>query len=377
MVSFTPIQTAILALASALPLTTILAVLLVILRAARRRRGALPTRTIDALLAVAALAWLGGAVPMGWSWFAAWQAAREEAARHFITATPRAIQGIALPVGARVDLNDFDRLATLRLPGTASVTVAGIAWRDEVDFAAPDPGDPHPAVVIGTLASDTTISAIACRGGEAAMLWPSGGLRQCSLARATPFDVAIDGDRPAEFSVALTCAAERTLALQPARAPRLAGCTLAAPATIEAVPCADEVAFDGGHLLGCTLAEAHDFGALPLPAGTTMRFRAAPAGIAEFTLPATLRGQTVFDLWLPDGTTIGVCAVRRAFDRLRVDDASSVEIGGVKLTGNLSFDCGRFESGDLAQPIERNGETWPHGRTVTREDLYLPEDGPI
>ncbi len=378
MLSFTPLQTLVFVLFFALPVTTLLAALLVIFRIWRRRRGARRTLLTDVLLALVALAWLGGAVPMGMSWFDSWRVAREEAAHHFTTEAPRQIEGVAVPAGAKVNLNGFDRLDSLGLRGTTSVMVGGIAWRGEVVFAAPDPEDPRPAVVIGTLASDTTISGIACRGGEATMLWPSGGLRQCSLAAATPFDVAIDGDRPAEFSVPLTCAADRTLALQPAREPRLASCTLAEAVAIATIPCgADAVAFDGGHLLGCTLAEARDFGALPLPAGTTIRFRAPPDDIAEFTLPAALRGQTVFGLWLPGGTIVGVCAERRAFDRLRVDDASSVEIGGVKLTGDLFFHCGRFESGGLAQPIERDGETWPRGRTVTREDLYLPEDGPM
>jgi hypothetical protein len=378
MFTLTPLQTLVFCLFLALPLTTLLAALLVVFRIWRRRRGARRTLLTEALLALVALAWLGGAVPMGMSWFDSWQSAREEAAHHFTTEAPREIQGIALPAGTKVNLNGFDRLDSLNTPGTGSVTVGGIGWRGEVVFASPDPDHPHPAVVIGTLASDTTISGIACRGGEAAMLWPTGWLRQCSLARATPLDVAIDGDRPAAFSVALTCAAERTLALQPAREPRLASCTLAERVTIETIPCAaDEVSFDGGHLQGCALAEPHDFGALPLPAGTTMRFRAAPDDIAEFTLPAALRGQTIFYLWLPGGTTVSVCAERRAIDRLRVDQSTSVEIGGVKLTGDIFFNCGRFESGGLAQPIERNGETWPQGRMVTREDLYLPEDGPI
>jgi hypothetical protein len=52
-----------------------------------------------------------------------------------------------------------------------------------------------------------------------------------------------------------------------------------------------------------------------------------------------------------------------------------VEIGGVKLTGTLNFDCGRFRCGALYEDSRIQGETWPKGRTVFRENLDLSPSG--
>jgi len=49
-----------------------------------------------------------------------------------------------------------------------------------------------------------------------------------------------------------------------------------------------------------------------------------------------------------------------------------VEIGGVKLTGTLNFDCGVFSFGTLFADTRIRGETWINGRTVFRDDLHLP-----
>ena len=48
------------------------------------------------------------------------------------------------------------------------------------------------------------------------------------------------------------------------------------------------------------------------------------------------------------------------------------EIGGVKLTGSLNFDCGAFRFGTLFADTRIDGEAWTNGRTVFRDDLGLP-----
>lgn len=83
---------------------------------------------------------------------------------------------------------------------------------------------------------------------------------------------------------------------------------------------------------------------------------------------------TAFGMKLPSNTEVWLCEKDRAVDQLIVPYDSFVEIGGVKLTGTLNFECGVFPLGSLFEDSRINGETWMQDRTVFRENLDLPPD---
>jgi hypothetical protein len=98
--------------------------------------------------------------------------------------------------------------------------------------------------------------------------------------------------------------------------------------------------------------------------------------VVEFEQPRSLpelrSPLEAFRMALPPHTEISLCRDSWAVDELRVSSQAYVEIGGVKLTGFVSFDCGLFRQGSLFEDTRINGETWARGRAVFRKDLGLP-----
>jgi hypothetical protein len=57
---------------------------------------------------------------------------------------------------------------------------------------------------------------------------------------------------------------------------------------------------------------------------------------------------------------------------LSVPEDSYVAIAGIKLTGRMNFDCGRFEYGPLSEEAALGGRRLPRDAAVSYDDLFRP-----
>jgi len=55
---------------------------------------------------------------------------------------------------------------------------------------------------------------------------------------------------------------------------------------------------------------------------------------------------------------------------LLIPDDRYVTVAGVKLTGRINFDCGRFEYGTLFADTVLGGRTLPHNVHVSWKDMF-------
>ena len=75
---------------------------------------------------------------------------------------------------------------------------------------------------------------------------------------------------------------------------------------------------------------------------------------------------------LPSGTVVGLCDRSWEVEWLSVPEDSYVAIAGVKLTGRMNFDCGKFEYGALFEDTVLHGRLLPRGASISDNDLYRP-----
>ena len=296
------------------------------------------------------------------------------ASRHFVLAGERFISGVSLPAGAEVDLDDYDRLVSARLPAGTTVTLEGAVWRDDLEFfptAAALPVRIRRAVP----AVDVTFDGIPCRVGQPVEFAGSAHLRSCTLARDTAAQAEIvDGARGLR-PVHIACAADQAFELQPGEAAQaVERCTLAQPAEVADLPCAQgsEIEIFNGRLISCALGAAQIFDGVDIPAGSILYLTDTPHRIERLALPALTSPFRAFGLDLPPEAEVSLCRERWEVDQVRVPDRAYVEIAGAKLAGFLNFDCGLFRDGSLYEDTRIHGEMWSSGRTVFRADHDLP-----
>ncbi len=93
----------------------------------------------------------------------------EEAQHDFTLDKAATVDGIALPAGTRVELDDKKALATAELPDGATLALRRATWQGKVDFTAPAhaPNAAHGLINEGTLATTTTIEGIPLPSGGA------------------------------------------------------------------------------------------------------------------------------------------------------------------------------------------------------------------
>jgi hypothetical protein len=361
----------------ALPLTTILLVVLVLGRLWIGRRGLGRGRqwALNAGIVGVGLLWATGAGVQLWLWIDGMVDEMRAASRHFTLTAERTIEGIALPAGAEVRLNGYDRLESVALPAGVVVALDGASWRATLEFVPLyDANALAPARIrAGELVSDAAFGGILCRGGSGVMFWGSGGLQSCTLAADTPTNADIADAGRQRRPVRVTCAADHIVELQSAAETQVRSCTLAKPIAVQGIPCAagSEIEIYDVRLISCTLAAPQNFHGVEIPAGSILRLTDAPQRIAQFLLPAMNSSLQAFGIDLPSHAQVSLCSERWAVDQVAVPDNAYVEIAGVKLTGYLNFDCGVFHYGSLFEDSQVNGEIWARGRSVFREDLGL------
>lgn len=163
---------------------------------------------------------------------------------------------------------------------------------------------------------------------------------------------------------------------QPASERQVARCTLAAPARLQNISCAAgaDIEIIGANLTRCTLAEARAFDELEIPAGSVLQLSGTPRRLERSLLPAMGSPLPAFGVQLPSHSEVWLCRTDWALDQIIVPNDAFVEIGGVKLTGTLNFDCGVFRLGNLFEDNRIAGEIWSKGRTVFRESLNFPSN---
>lgn len=273
------------------------------------------------------------------------------------------IDGVTIPAGGKVSLNEDGGLRAVSLPDDAMLAASGATWQHVVDFGA------HGWVSDASLAADATIQNIPCQHDHVVRFWSKDELGGCTLSRDTTVEVTIKAAAGTSRRQSFSCREGTAIETQLLGHGEMGACTLAAPAAIDGVTCAagGELKLVNAMLYSCTVAQQTRFGPIELPPGS---FVAYVAGRPEwFRLPPA--GSTVdgFGLSLPAGTEAGFCYQSDALQRLAVDQTAYVIIAGVKLTGAIDFDCGSFRSGVLFEDVMIGGKQRQRGEVVSQADL--------
>jgi hypothetical protein len=365
-----------LALLLALPVTTaVLAALGIAWRRIRRRD---PTRGLTALkwsaIAVAPF-WLAGLG--GWILISETQRAISNAQHYFTLDKAAEIDGIALPAGTRVALDDDRVLQVAELPEGATLALHGATWQGKVEFAMPanTPNKAHGQITTGALAAPAVIEGVPCQSDDQVAFFWDGRLMECTLSQDTGVAATIAGADGATHSQNFRCLAGDTIQLEGLRPGELGGCRLAEPADFGDIACAasERITLSNGHLAACIFAKAARFGPLDLPAGATVTYYDAQP--SNFRLPPQGAAVEGFGLSLPPGTDGSFCYRSEALERLDVGRTAYVVVAGVKLTGWVNFDCGPFSGGTPFEDAMVGGKWRQRGDLVSRADLFPQQGG--
>ncbi len=367
-------------LGEALPVTTLLmlglgtAYFLGRRRVRLRRRLAWPVAVVGAAVAaVVGAAWIAG---IGfWAARFADQIGSDiyQARHHYRLETAAVVAGIALPQGSWVSVDEAGRLYEIEAGPGAAVSIDGARWQGDIRLMLPaDPGAPDRGIVkSATLAADATLQGTPCRAGEPVEFQEDGGeLQHCTLAQPTVVAAEIADAGGGRITLNLACAAGREIDFRIVGHRLLEHCVLAEAAEVGGVACAggEEIALSGDGLDACTLASAQRVGAFDVAAGTRIRFSQGRLSEIE-----TIRGSAplaVSGLVIPPGTTIALCDRSPDIDYLEVPEDSAVTVAGVKLTGRMNFDCGKFQYGSLFEDTLLGGRALPRHASISREDIF-------
>jgi hypothetical protein len=367
-----------LALLLALPVTTaVLAGLGIAWHRIRRRD---PTRRLRGLkwnaIAVAPL-WLAGLGLGAWLLISETQRAISNAQHYFTLDKAAEIDGIALPAGTRVVLDDDRVLQVAELPDGATLALRGATWQGKLEFAMPGntPNKAHGQITAGTLAAPAVIEGVPCQSGDQVAFFWDGRLMECTLSQDTGVAATIADANGATHSQNFRCLAGDTIQLEGLRPGELGGCRLAEPADFGDIACAasGRISLSSGTLSACTFAKAARFGSLDLPAGAMVSYYDNRP--SNFRLPPQGAAVEGFGLSLPAGTDGTFCYRSEALERLEVSRTAYVTVAGVKLTGAIDFNCGPFQSGTLFEDTMVGGKWRQHGDLVSRAELFAEQGG--
>ena len=367
------------ALIVALPVTTVIMLGLGIVAYCGRRDSAQPLTALKWTAIIIGPFSLGGLAFGIWMLIGMIRAQIDQAQRYFTLDKAAEIDGVALPAGTRVELDESHALKVAELPDGAVVTLRGAKWQGRIEFA--DPGHAPNAVpgriTQGTLAAAAVVDGIPCRGGSHASFFWGGQLMSCTLSQNSDITATLlksDGSAQAQK---LRCLANDTVQLDGLRSGELGGCRLNTPSDLGDIACAggERILISSGQVAACTFAKPARFGPLDLPARAAVTYYDGRP--SNFRLPAQGGPIAGFGLSLPAGTEGAFCYRKDVPERLVVSRAAYVTVGNVKLTGFIEFDCGadgRFKSGMLFEDAMIGGEWRQRGGTISRDDL-LPRIG--
>ena len=118
------------------------------------------------------------------------------------------------------------------------------------------------------------------------------------------------------------------------------------------------------------MASAQRVGPFDLAAETSVSF--TQGRLDKFEMPLNSVTLTISTLDLPPGTAVRLCHRAWELEWLLVPEDRYVTIAGVKLTGRMNFDCGKFEYGALFEDALLNDRRLPRGAGVSHQDLFPP-----
>ena len=189
-------------------------------------------------------------------------------AQHYFTLDKAVeVDGITLPAGTRVELDDANALRVAELPNDTTLALRGTMWRGRIEFAEPSHASnaAHGQITDGTLAVSAVIDGIPCgAGGRATFFW-GGPLMECTLSQNTEATATVAG-----AVHRFACLAGDTIQMAGLRHGEAEGCRLAETNVFGEVTCAagERVRVTNGNLSACTFAKSTRFGPLVLPTGT-------------------------------------------------------------------------------------------------------------
>lgn len=356
----------------AAPLTTIVvAILVAALVFARRARRSGLSRWLQAGLVPVGVVWLAGVVFWAYG-FADAIATRIYVARHhYRLAAPAVFAGITLPPGVWVWIDEHGRLYEVDTAPDAAVAIDGALWRGDIHLVMPDQRRAGQGIVqSGILAADARLQGTPCRAGDTVEFSDDGGeLLHCTLARSSDAAAEIVTAGGGGSTQQVTCAADREIGFGGISGRSLERCVLAEAVTVGATACAggEEIVFDVDGLEACTLAATQRVGTFDLPAGAHVRF--SQRHVSNIETPRSSAPLIISGLELPPGATVALCDRSEEIEYLEIPDDRYVAIAGVKLTGRINFDCGRFEYGMLFADTVLRGRVLTRHAPVSREDV--------
>jgi hypothetical protein len=373
-ISFPPWMVAWFLLGQATPLITLaLAGLLVafLLNRGGRRIGLL--RWLKLGLAVTGGAWLAGI--SFWLVGLVDQIRTDiyQAQHHYRLEKATNLAGLDIPTGSMISVDEEGRLYEIETAEGTVVAIDGASWRGEIRLIPPSqrrPGD-RGMLKHATLAADAIIQGIPCRAGSLVEFSESGGdLLSCMLAQLTDVAAQIPDANGGTITQRIACASEREIRFRILGDQLLERCALAATVTIGSISCGggEEIVFDGAGLGACTLASPQRIGPFELASATPVGF--VSGHLDRFAIPPNSVPVTVSNLALPPGSDIHLCDRSWQIDWAIVPPGSYVVVLGIKLTGRLNFDCGKFEYGSLYEDSVVGGQRMARGAGVSHEDLY-------
>ena len=273
------------------------------------------------------------------------------------------------PASIWVSIDEHGRLYGIETAPDAAVAIDGAIWRGDIHLVMPDQRRTGQGIVqSGTLAADAMLQGTPCRAGATAEFSDDGGdLLHCTLARRSV--IAAEGITAGGRSTQqVACAADREIALGIIDR-LLERCVLAEAASVGGIACAGgaEIEFSGDGLDACTLAATQRVGAFDLPAGALVRF--SQGRVSDIETSRSSAPLVVSGLDLPPGTEVSLCDRSEEINYLLIPDDRYVTVAGVKLTGKISFNCGRFEWGTLFADTVLRGRALPRNAVVYREDM--------
>lgn len=370
--------TAALALFLALPVTTAIMAGLGIAWYRLRRRD--PAQRLTGLkwaaITVAPL-WFIGLVFGGGMLISELHRLHEGAQRYFSLDKAAEIDGVTLPAGTRVELDEDRALQAAELPGGATLALHRATWQGRVEFLMPAraPNGAHGQVTEGTLAAPAVIQGIPCQAGQQVQFFWDNELMACTLSQDASVPATIADPKETTHAQMFRCLSGDTIQIEGLRHGELAGCRLAEPADFGEITCAasERILLANGGLSTCVLAKPGGFGPLTLPAGTAVTYYdARPSG---FRLPPSSAAIDGFGLSLPAGTEGSFCYPGEALAHLAVSQTAYVTVESIKLTGWIDFDCGSFRSGTLFDDTMINGRWRQRGELVSSTDLVPQKSG--
>jgi hypothetical protein len=199
-----------------------------------------------------------------------------------------------------------------------------------------------------------------------------GELQHCTLAQRTDVPAEIDGSQSGKITKDVACAKDQGVWLRTFERRLLERCVLAETATIGMIDCAGgkEIVLSGDGLDTCTLASAQRVGPFGLSAGTLVHF--GQGRLERIEMPPTSEPFSISGIDLPPGTVVGLCDQSGNIEWLSVPEDSYVTIAGIKLTGRINFDCGKFEYGTLFEATALGSRQLQRGAVISSDDLFWP-----